>query len=1276
MPPKTGTGTVLILVDDLNDNQPVFTQEVITTTVYEEVPAGTVFATIVASDPDDGVNGQIRYSLEEGNVPFSIDKISGVMFTTGDLDREKVGSYQLTVTGSDLHPTQALVSSATVIVLVEDVNDHWPQFLNGPYVANIPATLVPGSIVCVVRAVDADTGRNANLTYSMFGHNTSQLSINPYRGEIFTSDAVKGADDITVSIRVEDNGDDPKFDTTTVTIRFQNASEFPDITVKSHKTLLSEDAPLGTLVAVVMAESKRTGSVSYYVASGNFGEAFQLHQETGELMISKPLDYETNKEYLIWVEARDRGSPPFSSYAEIRINITDVNDNSPVFSQSVYKCEVPENLPARTVCGVTAIDGDSGIYGEVQYSILINDADNTFTIESDTGILKTVKSLDREEKSHYNVTIQAIDKQNNLNTDTAVVLVVVLDANDHAPRFSQIFFTEIPEDTPVGFTVIQITSIDEDIGSNALIVYTIIDQSSSLPFAIDGASGNIVIVQPLDRETEDHYVIKVNANDSAWSISTDITIDITDINDNRPVFSQSLYLVTITETKAQEVFVMQVHATDSDFGSNKEILYYIEPPNELFGVNISTGSILTKQSILLHDTDSRSFSFTVQAFDCGDLPNYSNTTVIVTMVRYNYFPPDFLPFRSVLSIPFNLDLGTKVIQLSAVDQESHSSGTSVEYIVSGGNASSFFEVEVNSGWVLLNGSLRQSLNALLTLLVTARDKGVPPLSSQASISFIISGENHFTPDFLEPWATFSVPEDLPLGSVIGKVQALDEDEGVNGLLHYSFEGGNEDLLFSIGQSTGLITLIRELDSEKQGVHFVQILARDGGWLSKTGKINITVNVTDVNDNPPVFYAAEYTASVQENSPVGTIVLQAKATDADSGINAQITFSLVAGHIDKFSIDPRDGIITTQEIFDFELQQNFEVTVKASNTGNHHLFSTVHVHIQVKGVNEFNPTFQRSQYKFSVSERSPNKTRVGKVLAMDYDLGPDGEVFYLLIGQSKRAGYEIDERSGEIFTSGDLRKQGRTQALLRILAKNRGSINGSDVDETIVLVNVTDANDPPVFSSALYTAEVSEDVAVGTSVIRVTAEDKDSVSEGNRFIYSVKNGNEHGSFTLDPITGILSVSTLLDREQWPVYNLSAVAIDRGYPPATGSTSVVVMVNDVNDSPPHLISTDVNVRENQPPGTVISILNASDDDLPPNQGPFTYWLAKPTFGSVFALSPEGVLYTTRSIDREQSPMYSVLVVVQDAGTPPLSSTAMVRITVSDENDNPSAPRHVYI
>lgn len=1249
-------------------------------------------------------------------MPFSIEETSGELFTTDVLDRETTAIYRLTVISSDKHPTQPLSSSVLVTVLIGDINDHWPQFLNSPYVAYVPTEMAPGkflfpfhiyihyfildkmvlkkdldlsfilfincvfsstgSVVCAVRAADGDTEMNAELKYSLYGQSSDLFSINPYSGTVFTTSALTRTEDIIVNVHVEDAGENPKFDISTISIRFQNISEFPEINMDVLSYSLSEDEPVGTLVAVVSAASLRAKLVSFYVSSGNFDNMFHVEQLSGALTVENPLDYENKKEFTLLIEARDSGSPPYSSFAEIHINISDVNDNFPQFTQVEYRCEVFENSPPSWVCDVLAIDADSGSYGIVQYNITEGNTDNAFTVDPENGMLSTTGSLDREYIPEFNLTVEAAELDNPLHKDRATVIVVVLDRNDNAPRFSQIFLTEVPEDSPVGHTVIQVTSTDDDTGANALINYSIIDQNDDILFNIDFSTGYITVGRPLDREMHDHYIVKVNANDSAWSISTDVTIVITDINDNRPVFSDHFYTVVIPEAKDKEVFVMQVLATDADMGQNSDILYVIEPPNEEFWVNASSGDIYTKQPLTLHNSSYEIYQFTVIAFDCGSNPLQSNATITVRLEPYNYYPPLFLPLQPMIPVPYHMSVRTEVVQITAIDPDVNNSSAGIEYILIGGNASDFFWIQADNGKVLLNQSLTESVNLFLILLVMAKDHGFPSLTSQTKITFEITGRNTFSPSFRETDATFSVPEDLPVGSVIGKIQAEDGDYGPNGAITYHITPENQYLPFSVGEASGLLKLIRELDFEKEGIYHLQIKARDRGWASKTGVLNVTVIVMDVNDNPPVFSASEYIISVPENSEIGTNVLDVKATDADLGANAQITYSLIAGHVDKFAVDSRNGTITTLDIFDYEREQIFDITIKSSNTGGHPLFSLAHVVIQISDVNEFTPTFKKKEFYFSVFKNVPIGTRIGKIIATDYDQGSKGQVFYLMFGQNKYMGFEIDKLSGEIYTTGSLRKFGNSNVILKVLAKNSGVITGVDVDEALVQISVIDTNDAPMFTSALYLLNVTEDSLVGTSVITVSAQDQDSNLDWNRIFFGIEHGNTNLSFAVDPSSGVISVNTPLDREQWPVYNLTVTATDNGSPPATGTTNVIVTISDVNDNAPKLTLTEAQVKENQPQGTIVAKLNASDSDLPPNQGPFTYWLVNPSTGGAFSLTPDGVLFTTKAADREQISAYQVLVAVRDAGIAPLSSTTLFHITVVDENDNPSLPRNIFI
>ncbi|TRY54109.1 hypothetical protein DNTS_031159, partial [Danionella cerebrum] len=1274
-PSLTGTGTLVILIDDVNDNFPIFDNDEFTAYILEDSPVGTTFLRATASDLDDSINGFVRYSLEGQDVPFLISETSGDLFTVSALDRETMASYRFLVCARDSHPTAPLSSLTVVSVIIEDINDRFPSFLYGPYVANVPIGINRGAVVYTVVAEDADAGLNAKLFFSLHGQHAHLFSINSITGTVITTDAIKTREDITLDVHVQDGGDIPKWDTTTLTVRFHNDSYFPQIAVQVYTDLMFENVPTGTLVGSISAETSRDMPVSFYISSGNVGDVFDLHPFIGELTIKNPLDFEMNKYFHLVVEGRDSGIPPFSSYATLRLNISDVNDNPPVFSKKLYKCEVYENLASSGICSVLATDSDSGAFAEVEYLIFSGNTERAFKLDKNRGLLSTQKRLDREKTPHYNLTVKAVDRENNSLLASVTVIVEVLDANDHAPRFQKIFTTEVREDAPIGFTVVQVTAIDEDTGLNAFIDYKIIRQNSELPFVIDKNTGILRVSQVLDREKQDHYIVKVNANDSAWSISTDVTIDIIDVNDNTPVFSQPEYTITIPETELLDIFLLQVIATDRDVGENAHILYFIDSPNELFYVNVSTGEISTKQPMVLVGQDSAIFTFTVFASD-GDIISSSSSYCIVSvrLVKYNHLPPVFLPFSSLVPVPLTLSIGTEVIQIFAVDQDSTKRNNSVQYFSSGGNGSEYFEVELSSGRILVKKSLPDTLTNILMLQITTKDEGFPPLSAEAEIIFEVIQENQFAPYFLSGQTEFFVPEDLPIGSIIGKIQGKDQDVGINGVLSYSFDAGNENGLFSIGHSSGFIILLKSLDFEVSQVHHLCIIAIDGGWRPRKRALNITIYITDLNDNPPVFESKDYIATISENAVVGTSVLQIWAEDADSGSNSQITFSLIAGDTHVFRINNENGSIINLGVFDYEENQYFELTVKATNTDPPYLFDIAQIHIYITSVNEFIPIFQKHIYNFSVSEALPVQTEIGKVLAIDQDHGLDGEVFYILVGQSKKSSFLVDRHTGVIRISKDLKTRFRKDEVLHVLAKNRGVITGYNVDEALVHVRIIDENDPPEFYSMLYTIAVPEDISVGASIVKVQAVDPDVILEWNRFSYHIEHGNINSSFIIDPISGVISVNSYLDREVWAFYNLTVIAVDEGSPAGTGSTKVAITVTDINDNPPKLLTTEAFIRENQPSGTLVSRLTATDDDLPPNQGPFTYWMMKPVEGLL--LTTDGVLVTSQPIDREHNPLVHMQIVVQDAGKPQMSSTTLFQIKVLDENDNAPIPRQINI
>uniref|UniRef100_A0A8C7NGT1 Protocadherin Fat 4 n=1 Tax=Oncorhynchus mykiss TaxID=8022 RepID=A0A8C7NGT1_ONCMY len=1279
-PPLSGTGTVTVLVDDVNDNVPVFTSSTFHTTIAEDAPTGTDLLLVNSSDADVGLNGIISYSLTGGNGQFSINPGTGQIITSSLLDREARANYQLLVVATDGGQPLGMSSSATVSVVVADINDNPPRFHHHPYVTHIPAFTTAGNLVFAVTVTDEDAGLNAQLHYSLTGRNSEKFKIDPVRGAITANERLTGSSEVTLTVRVKDGGTNPKTDSTTVTVRFVTGGDFPVIKLKHTTFTFPESQPTNTIVTTVTGASTRGGALSYYIASGNLDNAFHIDQLTGELSIKHSLDFEHIQKYVLWVEARDQGFPPHSSYEKVEITVLDVNDNHPVFDREPFHADILENLSPQRVLMVSAMDQDSGPNGQLEYAIIDGNKENSFSINRATGEIRTTRPLDREKLAQYALKVKATDRGNSPKSTAVKVLINVLDVNDNAPRFSKIFSATVPENAPVGYTVTRVTTTDEDTGANAISKYSITDQS--LPFTINPSTGDITISRPLNREDTGHYIAKVSAHDSGWTVSTDVTIFVTDVNDNAPRFSRPSYYLDYPELTEVGSLVTQVSATDPDEGVNGKIFYFIRSQSEYFRINSSSGEIFIKQHLKYQNSTGSNIninrhSFIITASDRATKPLMSETTVIVNIVDSNDNPPKFESSSYFTPVTKSVKVGTKLIRVIALDLKDFGLNSEVDYIISGGNSTSKFKLDKQSGWVAVTSSLTSDMNKVFLMDVTARDKGNPPLSARTTVKVAVTEENHHTPEFSQSQVTATIPESLAVGTAIRTLSARDKDKEMNGLITYNITTGNDKGLFTVNSKTGVLSLANHLDFEEKQKHELRVTANDGGWIAKTSYVMVTIHVTDVNDNPPIFEPDEYFPVVQENVPSGTMVVKMNATDRDSGPNAVMAYVIQSSDSDLFVIDPNTGVITTQGFLDYEAKQVYHLTVKAFNVPDEERCSFANVNIQLKGANEYVPRFVSKQYYFEISEAAPTGTVVGEVFASDRDQGDDGVVYYLIFGKSRRKGFGINRKTGQIHVTGPLDREKEEKISLKVLAKNAGSIRGADIDEVFVNITILDANDPPVFSQELYNVQISEGLSPGGLVTFVSAQDSDSVPSWSRFSYSIASDLEKNVFTINPQTGQVSVAAELDRETTPVFSLTLLAVDSGSPSATGSATLVVNLEDINDNGPTLKTVSAEVMENQRAGTDVATLTSTDPDLSPNQGPFSYsLLISGSASNYFSLSPTGVLTTNREIDREQISDFYLSVVIKDSGVPQMSSTGTVHVKVNDQNDNPSEPRSVEI
>ncbi|XP_028633783.1 protocadherin gamma-B1-like [Grammomys surdaster] len=341
-----------------------------------------------------------------------------------------------------------------------------------------------------------------------------------------------------------------------VTVAIQDINDnAPHFFGKSIELEICESALAGAKFPLDSARDADVGSNSLKMYTISPNPHFSLSTKESpdgskypELLLEKPLDREHQSSHHLILTAMDGGDPPLSSTTQIWIKVTDANDNAPVFSQDTYKVSLRENMPPGTlVLQVTATDQDESIHGEITYAFLNVPASTNliFSINPNTGAITTNGTLDFEEKSRYTLGVEA--KDGGVYTAHCNVQIEILDENDNAPEVTFMSFSnQIPEDSVLGTVIALIKVRDRDSGQNGLVTCRI---QEDLPFKLQPTSKNyykLVIDKALNREQAPEYNITITATDSgkpSLSSKTCVTVHITDINDNAPVFHQASYLL-------------------------------------------------------------------------------------------------------------------------------------------------------------------------------------------------------------------------------------------------------------------------------------------------------------------------------------------------------------------------------------------------------------------------------------------------------------------------------------------------------------------------------------------------------------------------------------------------------------------------------------------------------------------------------------------------------------------------------------------------------------
>ncbi|XP_017683478.1 PREDICTED: protocadherin Fat 2 [Lepidothrix coronata] len=1217
------------------------------------------------------LNEPLSYSLLNGKERFKMIQASGVLQTKGvKFDREMQDMHEVAVEVKD-NRKPPRVSQATVKVYVEDVNDNPPQFENVPYYTSVQDGTESGDVLFQVSATDKDIGDNGAVTYS-FAEDYKYFRIDPYLGDISLKKPLdyQALNKYNLRVIAKDKGEPPLRAEEEVVISVRNKSN-PLFQSLYYRVKVPENIPPYTSILHIQARSPEGLRLIYNIVEEDSLKLFNTDFKTGVLTVTGQLDYELETKHTFTVRATDTALGSFSE-ARVEVEVEDINDNPPVFSQIVYTASVSESLPAQTpVVQLLASDKDSGRNKVVSYQLVDDGSDSTkfFNIDASTGQIATAQALDYETNQQFRLKVRAADHGMPPLSSDALVIVDVTDINDNPPEFSQLQYeAKVSEMATCGHIVIKVQALDPDSGDTTRLEYVILSGNDNRHFAINSTSGIISMFNRCKKDLEPSYNLRVSASDGVFKSTVPVYINTTNANKYSPSFRQNVYEAELAENAEIGTKVIELVAIDPDGGPYGTIDYTIinKLAHEKFSID-NKGCISTLQKLDRENSTERVIAIKVMAKDGGGKVAFCTVKIILTDENDN--PPLFKASEYTLSIQSNVSKGSPVIQVLAYDADE---GANADVIYSVDSVEDVAEdlVEINAatGVVKVKESLIGLENRAFNFKVKAEDGRPPHWNSLVPVNLQIVPREVTLPRFSEPLYTFSASEDLPEGSEIGSVKAFAEDPIIYSLVKGTTTESNKDEVFTVDEQTGVLKIKKPMDHETTKWYQVDVMAHCSHQETElVSLVSVNIQVQDVNDNRPVFEADPYKAFVMENMPSGTTVIQVTANDQDMGSDGQVTYSLEAesGNLrGLFTIDGESGWITTLKELDCEDQEIYRFYVVATDHGRKvQLSSQTLVEVTVSDENDNAPQFTSDFYKGSVIENAEPGQVVVTLSTIDADISEQNRRVTCYITEGDVLGqFTVNEIEGEwtISSKKPLDREDTEKYLLKVMASD-----GKFQATTEVEIFVLDINDnSPECGQILYTGRVSEDSGPGLFILKISATDPD-VGSNAQITYSL-HGPGAEEFRLGPHTGELTTSAPLDREQKPTYHLVAKATDGGG--RSCQADVTLIVEDTNDNAPRFFPSHcaVAVFDNTTTKTPIAVVAARDLDEGLN-AEVVYSLSDSANGHFSIEETTGVIRLEKPLKDSQHSAFELTVCATDRGSPqPLSALGTVTVSVVDLNE----------
>uniref|UniRef100_A0A8D1G0Y9 Cadherin domain-containing protein n=1 Tax=Sus scrofa TaxID=9823 RepID=A0A8D1G0Y9_PIG len=731
-PELTGSVQIQITILDVNDNAPEFDKPSYKVVLFENVPNDTRVIQLNASDLDEGPNREISYGIRmilpvSEKRMFSINSETGEIRIYGKLDFEENNEYEIQVNAVD-KGIPSMAGHCTVLVEVLDLNDNTPEVMVTSLSLPVREDAQMGTVIALISVSDRDSGANGQVTCSLAPQVPFKLvsTFKNYYSLVLDSTLDResvASYELVVSAR--DGGSPSLWATARVSVEVGDVNDNAPVFAQPEYTVfVKENNAPGCHIFTVSArdaDAQENARVAYSLVERRVGERalssyVSVHAESGQVFALQPLDREELELLQFRVSARDAGSA-FNGTLVIKLNATDPDDGTN--ADIIYSFRRPVS-PA------------------VLYA---------FSINSDSGEIRTKGKLDFEERKLYEISVEAIDKGNIPMAGHCTILVEIVDVNDNAPEVTITSLAlPIQENAQVGTVIALISVSDRDSGANGQVTCSLMPHS---PFKLVSTFKNyysLVLDGTLDRESVASYELVVSARDggspSLWATAR-VSVEVGDVNDNAPVFAQPEYTVFVKENNAPGCHIFTVSARDADAQENARVAYSLverrvgeRALSSYVSVHAESGQVFALQPLDREELEL--LQFRVSARDAGAPPLGSNVTLQVFVLDENDNAPALLPPPPPSQrVARWVGAGQVVAKVRAVDADSgYNAWLSYELqeaAAAPGGARSAFRVGLYTGEISTTRALDEADAARQRLLVLVKDHGEPALTATATV---------------------------------------------------------------------------------------------------------------------------------------------------------------------------------------------------------------------------------------------------------------------------------------------------------------------------------------------------------------------------------------------------------------------------------------------------------------------------------------------------------------------------------------------------------------